>query len=167
MPARRRFPNPRLCVIPLTLGVAGLLGACGSSGNSGASSAAQSSPSASTGASGYSRGANAGGGSSSGASAAAKSNLTLTAREQGGLSFSAKSLKAKAGKVTITMRNPNGDHFPHGIAVEGKGVDKDGKIVRPGATSTLTVKLKPGKYTFYCPFDNHRAAGMRGTMVVR
>ena len=30
----------------------------------------------------------------------------------------------------------------HGIAVEGHGVDKDGKIVNPGGTSRVTVTLK-------------------------
>jgi uncharacterized cupredoxin-like copper-binding protein len=55
----------------------------------------------------------------------------------------------------------------HGIAVEGTGVDKDGSIVGPGKTSTVTVTLKPGKYQFYCPFDGHKAGGMTGTLTVK
>ena len=55
---------------------------------------------------------------------------------------------------------------PTRIAVEGNGVDKDGATVQPGGTSTVTVKLKPGTYTFYCPVDGHKAAGMKGTLTV-
>ena len=67
--------------------------------------------------------------------------------------------------VTITMDNPS--PIPHAIAVEGNGVDKDGQTVTKGGKSTITVTLKPGKYTFYCPVDGHRAAGMKGTLTVQ
>jgi uncharacterized cupredoxin-like copper-binding protein len=82
----------------------------------------------------------------------------------GKLAFDTKTLKAKTGTVTVSMSNPSS--FPHGIAVEGNGVDKDGKVVQQGGTSSLTVKLKPGKYTFYCPVPGHRQAGMQGTLTV-
>ena len=62
------------------------------------------------------------------------------------------------------MANPSG--IPHAIAVEGKGVDVDGKTVQKGGTSTATATLKPGKYEFYCPVDGHKAAGMQGTLTV-
>jgi uncharacterized cupredoxin-like copper-binding protein len=62
------------------------------------------------------------------------------------------------------MTNPSG--LPHAIAVEGNGVDKDGQTVMKGGTSTITVTLKPGTYTFYCPVDGHRAAGMQGKLTV-
>ncbi len=80
------------------------------------------------------------------------------------LAFNTKSLKAKAGTVTLSMSNPS--TFPHAIAVEGQGVDKDGHVVQHGGTSTVTVKLKPGTYTFYCPVPGHRQAGMQGTLTV-
>jgi uncharacterized cupredoxin-like copper-binding protein len=62
------------------------------------------------------------------------------------------------------MDNPSG--IPHAIAVEGNGVDKDGNTVQKGGTSTVTADLKAGTYTFYCPVDGHRAAGMKGTLTV-
>ena len=82
----------------------------------------------------------------------------------GQLAFNTKKLKAKAGSVTLSMSNPS--TFPHGIAVEGNGVDKDGQIVQHGGTSSVTVKLKPGTYTFYCPVHGHRQAGMVGKLTV-
>jgi uncharacterized cupredoxin-like copper-binding protein len=65
------------------------------------------------------------------------------------------------------MDNPKSTGKPHGIAVEGNGVDKDGPTVKPGQSSTLTVALKPGKYTFYCPVPGHKAGGMKGTLTVK
>jgi uncharacterized cupredoxin-like copper-binding protein len=35
-----------------------------------------------------------------------------------------------------------------------------------GGSKTLTLKLKPGKYTFYCSVPGHRQAGMEGTLNV-
>jgi uncharacterized cupredoxin-like copper-binding protein len=63
------------------------------------------------------------------------------------------------------MANPSG--LPHAVSVEGKRVDKDGKTVTKGGTSRVTVTLKKGTYTFYCPVDGHRKAGMQGKLVVR
>jgi plastocyanin len=80
------------------------------------------------------------------------------------LAFNTKTLHAKHGKVTLRMANPSS--FPHAIAVEGHGVDKDGKKVGHGGTSTVSVTLKKGTYTFYCPVPGHRAAGMVGKLVV-
>jgi len=92
--------------------------------------------------------------------------LGLRASASGALKFNKKKLTAKRGTVTIVMTNPKGSGLTHGIAVEGKGVDKDGAKVGPGHKSTVSVRLKPGKYAFYCPVDGHKAAGMKGTLVV-
>jgi uncharacterized cupredoxin-like copper-binding protein len=78
--------------------------------------------------------------------------------------FNTKTLSAKAGAVTIAMHNPA--PLQHGIAVEGNGVDKDGKIVGQGSTSVLALQLKAGTYAFFCPVPGHRQAGMQGTLTV-
>jgi uncharacterized cupredoxin-like copper-binding protein len=130
---------------------------CGGSGNKSSSSSSQSSdttaqqptttPSTSSG----------GGGGSQ--------NVQLSADPSGQLKFDKSSLSAKAGNVTITMDNPS--PVAHAIAVEGNGVDKNGQTVQMGGKSSVTVSLKAGKYTFYCPVDGHRAAGMQGSLTVK
>ena len=100
------------------------------------------------------------------AAAGAKQTLALSADADGGLYFEPKKLTGKAGSVQLVMHNPSSSGIQHGIAVEGKGVDKDGPVVAPGKTSMLTVTLKPGKYEFYCPFDAHKQKGMKGTLTV-
>jgi plastocyanin len=100
--------------------------------------------------------------------ASAGAELALKADESSGLAFDPKSLSAKAGKVTITMDNPDADSLPHAIAVEGPGaVRATGETVQPGGTSKVSLDLKPGTYTFYCPVGSHRSAGMEGTLTVR
>jgi plastocyanin len=99
--------------------------------------------------------------------ASSAKTLKLSADAKGKLKFSTTKLTTTHGKVTLVMTNPGGSGKPHAIAVEGKGVDKDGKVASPGKTSTVTATLKKGTYQFYCPVDGHRAAGMKGTLVVR
>ena len=62
------------------------------------------------------------------------------------------------------MDNPSS--VPHAIAVEGNGVDQAGETVEKDGVSKVTVDLKPGTYTFYCPVDGHKAAGMEGKLTV-
>ncbi|MEA2312273.1 MAG: hypothetical protein QOE28_2241, partial [Solirubrobacteraceae bacterium] len=115
---------------------------------------------------------NAGSSSSGGSSASSSSSsgggggeqLALAAPADGSIKFDKTSLSAKAGTVTINFDNPSST--PHGVAVEGNGVDKDSQTIQSGKTS-LTVALKPGTYTFYCPVPGHRAQGMEGKLVVK
>jgi plastocyanin len=94
--------------------------------------------------------------------------LKISADPSGALKFDKSNLTAKAGKVTIDMDNPSA--VPHSIAIEGNGVDEEGTGstagVGKGQVSTVTVDLKPGKYTFYCPVPGHEEGGMKGTLTV-
>jgi plastocyanin len=99
--------------------------------------------------------------------ASGATSLRLQADPHGKIRYNKKTLTAKSGTVTIVMSNPKGSGVQHGIGVQGNGVDKDGKIVAPGKTLTLTLKLKPGRYTFYCNFDGHKGLGMKGTLTVK
>jgi uncharacterized cupredoxin-like copper-binding protein len=98
-------------------------------------------------------------------STAAASKRGLRADPSGKLAFDKKSLQAKAGRVTIVMRNPA--PLSHNVSLEGPGgLDQHGKTVPKGGSSQVQAKLKPGKYTFYCSVPGHRQAGMEGTLTV-
>jgi uncharacterized cupredoxin-like copper-binding protein len=101
-----------------------------------------------------------------GAAAGGGQTLKASADPSGAIKFTQTSLSAKSGSVTIDMTNPSSSGTPHGIAIEGNGVDQDGNIVDPGSTATVTANLKPGKYEFYCPYDSHKQMGMEGTLTV-
>jgi plastocyanin len=90
--------------------------------------------------------------------------LELAADPSGQLRFDKTALEAKAGKVTIDMKNPS--PVQHDVSIEGGGVDEHGKKVTKGGTSTVRADLKPGTYTFYCSVDAHRQGGMKGTLKV-
>jgi uncharacterized cupredoxin-like copper-binding protein len=92
--------------------------------------------------------------------------IHVSADPGGALRFSSSTLKAKAGTVTLVMKNPSSAGMDHGIAIEGNGVDKDGNTVSAGGTSTVTATLKKGTYTFYCPVPGHKQAGMVGKLTV-
>ena len=91
-------------------------------------------------------------------------NIRLAA-DKSALKFDKSTLEAKAGKVTLTMDNPS--DIPHAVAIEGNGVDVDGKTVGKGEKSIASADLKPGTYEFYCPVPGHEAAGMKGKLTVK
>ncbi len=130
-----------------------VLGVAGCGGSSGTGSSASTPPSTST-----------SGGAAAPAAASGAGSAVHLAAVPGALAFNTKTLTAKAGEVTLSMANPSS--LPHGIGINGNGVDKDGTVVQQGGTSTVTVKLKPGTYTFYCPVPGHKQAGMKGTLTV-
>ena len=108
-----------------------------------------------------------GSGSSSGSSGSSSSSgatVKLAADPKGKLAFDKKTLTAKAGQLTIDFANASG--IPHAVAVQGNGVKQVGSTITSGS-NTLSLNLKPGTYTFYCPVDGHRAAGMQGTLTVK
>jgi plastocyanin len=80
------------------------------------------------------------------------------------LAFSVSTIRVRHGKVTLKMSNPAG--LKHAIGVKGHGLNKDGKVVGKGGVSTVTVTLKKGTYTFYCPVPGHEAGGMKGKLIV-
>jgi plastocyanin len=88
--------------------------------------------------------------------------LTVTADPGGAISWDKTKLDAKAGSVTLKLVNQSS--IPHAIEVEGNGVEEETETVT-GKDAELTVDLKPGKYEYYCPVDNHRET-MKGTLTV-
>jgi plastocyanin len=98
------------------------------------------------------------------AAAATVQKRKLSADPGGGLTFSKTRITAHPGVVKLVMANPKGSGLPHGVAIAGHG---KGKVVNPGGTSSVKAKLKKGTYTFYCPATGHRAAGMKGKLIIQ
>jgi plastocyanin len=146
----------------LALGVA----ACG-----GGSSSSKTSSAGATSASGATSSAAAGtsssaGSTSSAAAAGGSSKLTIAANPSGQLSYDKKTLSAKAGKVTIALTNMS--PVGHNITIQQgtSGAILGATPTFQGGTKSVSVTLKPGKYTFFCSVPGHRAGGMVGTLTV-
>lgn len=94
--------------------------------------------------------------------------LQIDANPDGQLAYQVSSASAPAGALQIDSRNASGT--PHDIALqEGTNgrVLGTGKVVSNGGVSSVSVSLRPGRYTFYCTVPGHRQAGMQGTLTVR
>ena len=99
--------------------------------------------------------------------------LEFAANPSGQLAYTTNKATATPGAVTITMANMSG--VSHNIAVEagsGGATATTGTVLGASGfitkgTTSVTVKLKPGTYTFFCQAPGHRAAGMFGTLTVK
>jgi plastocyanin len=86
--------------------------------------------------------------------------ITVTEREYK-LTLSRRAFKP--GTVTFLVKNQG--HIAHSLSIKGPGVAKRiSGTIPPGASRTLVVKLKSGKYTLWCPVTGHAALGMKTTV---
>jgi plastocyanin len=140
------------------------LAACG--GSSSSSSQSSSAAGGSTGAQSTASSAPASS-SSSAAAPATGGILGVAADPSGQLSFTQKTLTAKAGtvKIDFTNKSPVGHNLTIQQGANGPVVGATPTF--SGGSKTLTVKLKPGSYTFFCSVPGHRGAGMQGTITVK
>jgi plastocyanin len=90
--------------------------------------------------------------------------LQLAANPEGNLSYNTKTLSAKPGTVTITMTNSS--PVEHNVTIASGSTVIGATPTFTGGARTLSLKLKPGTYTFYCSVPGHRQAGMEGTLTV-
>ena len=93
------------------------------------------------------------------------STIQVSADPNGALKFEQTSLEATAGEVTIDFTNDSS--IPHDVKIEGNGVEGEGTDQVTGDSTSASVDLEPGTYTFYCSVDGHRQAGMEGTLTVK
>ena len=91
--------------------------------------------------------------------------LQVSADPSGALKFEQTSLEASAGMVTIDFTNDSS--LPHNVTLDGPGVEDEGTDTITGSSTSTTLDLQPGTYTFYCSVDGHRAGGMEGKLVVK
>jgi len=158
-----KLPALLLSAGALALGVA----ACGGGSSSASSAGGSSSAAATSSSAAAGTGTSASTGSSSAAAGGSGSAaLTIAANPSGSLAYDKKTLSAKAGKVTITMTNMSS--LGHNITIQQgtSGAVLGSTPTFQGGTKSVSLNLKPGKYTFYCSVPGHRAGGMVGTLTV-
>ena len=95
--------------------------------------------------------------------------------------FDPQDATAKAGKVTISAPNDGKvvhelvvlrtDADPAKLPMEGNEVDESTSVgeipdVEAGATKSVTLDLKPGKYVMVCALPGHYQSGMHGSLTV-
>jgi uncharacterized cupredoxin-like copper-binding protein len=90
--------------------------------------------------------------------------VQLAADPTGLLRFDTTALSAHAGKVTITLTN--NAQIEHDVTIAQGGTVLGATPRFSGGSRTLTLNLKPGRYTFYCSVPGHRQSGMEGTLTV-
>ena len=91
------------------------------------------------------------------------STVKISADPSGALKYEQTDVSATAGSITIDFTNMSS--LPHDVTIEGNGASGATDTITDSTTST-TVDLEPGTYTFFCSVDGHRAAGMEGTLTV-
>jgi plastocyanin len=95
------------------------------------------------------------------------SSVKISADPSGQLAFQQQSVTAsKPGAVTIDFTNASPVGHDVHIA-DPSGKDVGGTDVVTGGSTSATVDLKPGKYTFFCSVPGHEQAGMKGTLTVK
>jgi plastocyanin len=97
------------------------------------------------------------------ASAPAPSRVQVVARE---FSFSLSRLRVHSGTAVIELANFRQDI--HDLRVQRVGARHIAGLrdVAAGGRADLTVKLAPGRYSFWCSVANHRQLGMKTTLLV-
>jgi plastocyanin len=89
--------------------------------------------------------------------------VTITEREYR-LTLSRKSVPA--GKVTFVIVDRG--MLSHSLAIKGAGASRRlSGTVHPGRTRKLTVVLKAGKLSMWCPVTGHAALGMKAVLKVK
>jgi uncharacterized cupredoxin-like copper-binding protein len=99
------------------------------------------------------------------ASGSGSSSVKDEADPEGQLRFATRYLSAKAGTVTISFANSS--PLAHNMTIAQGAKVLGATPTFQGGTKTLTLKLAPGTYTFYCSVPGHRQAGMEGKLTVQ
>lgn len=83
--------------------------------------------------------------------------------EGGNFYFKPNTIKVKQGDtVTITFKNSDGFHD---LKIDELGV-ATGQIKSGAETKVTFVASKKGSFEYYCSVGEHRAKGMKGTLIV-
>jgi len=73
--------------------------------------------------------------------------------------------KPAAGSTRFTVKNAG--RLSHALEISGPGTKgKRTPLIKPGKSATLTVTLRAGTYTLWCPVPGHAALGMKTSLTV-
>jgi len=92
------------------------------------------------------------------------SSVVHVAAVKNGLSYTTKTLQAKAGRIELVFSNPS--MLRHNVRLEQGEKEFGGTSTIAHSTTTTFVTLKRGVYHFYCSVPGHEDAGMSGTLTV-
>ena len=81
--------------------------------------------------------------------------------------YSMSRLSVKAGSAIVELRNKGEDAHDMRMRRVGGTRVYAWPNVQPGDVADLELELRPGRYLLWCSTANHRALGMRATLVVR
>ena len=70
--------------------------------------------------------------------------------------------KKSVAKGTVTFKLVNKGKVDHDFKIAGK----KSKLIKPGRSGTLKVKLSKGKKAYICTVAGHAALGMKGSLKV-
>jgi plastocyanin len=98
------------------------------------------------------------------AAAAPPARVQVVARE---FSFALSRPKLKAGPAIVELVNLGQDAHDLRLRRIGGTTIYAIPVVQPGRHAALRTKLRAGRYRLWCSVANHRALGMRATLVVR
>ncbi len=95
---------------------------------------------------------------------AAPVRMQVVARE---FSLSLSRTHLKPGPALIELANFGQD--PHDLRLQRLGARHIAgtPVIAPGSRAELAVTLLPGRYSVWCSVADHRARGMRATLIVR
>jgi plastocyanin len=98
------------------------------------------------------------------AAARAPARVQVAAQEY---SFALSRTTLKAGPAIVELVNYGED--PHDLRLQRVGARHvyGSPLVEPGDRYDLAARLAPGRYVLWCSVADHRARGMRATLLVR
>ena len=82
--------------------------------------------------------------------------------------FNKSAVTAKPGTIKITVNVPTSASGKHGVGIDG-GQYKNikGAPVAPGRSTSLTVAVKPGKYTIFDSYPGNKNKGYETALTVK
>jgi plastocyanin len=80
--------------------------------------------------------------------------------------FEPQAIRARAGKITFTLRNRGRLAHTFRLRIEGRPVVEVPSML-PGEGTVQSATLRRGTYRIFCALANHEELGMYGTLTVR